>query len=460
VEDKNKLKEKVFKINYVKLSEMVKFLNKLKSPQGKIIANNINNSIIVYDTVGNLIKIENMIKSVDVPDARNNVETRVFTLKYAQAQELLNILNNVKSPNGKLSANSSANIIVAIDTRKSIEKMSELIQKLDIPSFESRQHTFIYNVKYGEASDILNILQSDAFAGSVAKDLKITSDARTNSLILTGSKESINKTLHYIEQLDVRTKQVTIVAKIIEVTLDNDHAKGVNLNMLLPYGTKEKTVAEENRIGFNTFDSLGDYTSSIKFGTLEKEQVEAFYQSLATSSDAKVISNPTITTLDNQEAKILIGEKIPYEETTTSDGNTSSTINFKDVGITLTVKPKISPDRYITLKIHPEISQQNGTTTKGEPIIGTTEADTNVIIKDGETLVIGGLIKNNRVKTVVRMPLLSKIPLLGRAFRSVRYTLKRIETIVLITPHIIENYDKNRAVYLSQYKNIKRPEEE
>jgi type II secretory pathway component GspD/PulD (secretin) len=158
--------------------------------------------------------------------------------------------------------------------------------------------------------------------------------------------------------------------------------------------------------------------------------------------------------LNNQEARILIKEKIPFEETTTTEKNTSSSVSFKDVSITLTVTPKISPDNYVTLKVRPEISQQNSLTTKGEPIIGTTEADTNVIIKNGETLVIGGLIKNNNVRTVSSIPVLGDIPFLRNAFRSVRVVSKKTETIVLITPHVIEDVIRNTTMHMEKYNVI------
>ncbi|PLX19358.1 MAG: hypothetical protein C0601_01975 [Candidatus Muiribacterium halophilum] len=460
IRSKNQIVEKSFKIQHIELDEMVGFLNKIKSTNGQIITNPINNSIIVADKLKYVKKIEESIKELDKKDVGADFDTRVIILKYAEAQNVINIISNYKSETGKINANTKANSIVIMDRKRNITQMEELVKIIDIPSFESRQMTYIYSVRYGEAQSILSILQSEAFAGSAAKDLKLSSDDRTNSIILTGSDESINRTLKYIEKLDIRTRQVTIMAKIIEVTLDKSDAEGVNLNMIIPHGVKDKTESEQNKIGLNTFENLGEYSATFEYGTLAKEQVQTFVQSLENNSNAKIVSNPTITTLDNQEAKILIGEKIPFEETTTAEGSTSSTINFKDVGITLTVKPKISPDNYVTLKIHPEISQQNGTTSKGEPIIGTTEADTNVLVKNGHTLVIGGLIKTNNVKTVNSAPLLCDIPVLKRLFRSVRNTEKRIETIVLITPYIIEDYRRNSTLYMNKYSAIKEKEVE
>ncbi|MFA5478487.1 MAG: secretin N-terminal domain-containing protein [Candidatus Muiribacteriota bacterium] len=454
LKSKDEIIEKVIKLNFANLDHTVDFLNKIKSTRGRIISNPLNNSIIIYDTVASVKKMEESMKDIDIKDEGSEIETKVIMLKYAEAQDVLSMIQNLKSDSGRIAANTRANSLIIVDKQSNIKGIENLISKLDIPSFEARQTTFIYNVRYGDAANIINILKSDAFAGSVAKDVKMVTDERTNSVVLTGTNETINKIIHYVEQLDVRTKQVTIMAKIIEVTLDDNNSNGVNWSMLAPTGASNKTMSEENRIDLTTFDSFGENRARMKFGTLAREQVEMVFERLISTSDAKVISNPTITTLNNQEARILIGEKIPFEETTTTEGNTSSSVSFKDVGITLTVTPKISPDNYVTLKVRPEISQQSGLTTKGEPIIGTTEADTNVIIKNGETLVIGGLIKNNNVRTVSSIPVLGDIPFLRNAFRSVRVVSKKTETIVLITPHVIEDVIRNTTMHMEKYNVI------
>ena len=460
IRSKFEIEEKVIRLKFLEAEKALEFLNKIKTAKGKIVTNNINNSLIVYDTAENVKKIEANVLEIDKKDASNAFMTKVIPLNYAEAAEIISVSNTLKSPEGTISANVKSNSIIVMDKRKNIETIEELVKKIDIPSFESRKTTFIYNVKYSSAGDILQILQSEAFSGSVAKDVKLTSDDRTNSIVMTGSKETINKILQYVGQLDIRTKQVTIEAKIIEVKLDDENTNGVNFDTLIPTGAKDKTLDEENKISISTIpnDSIGANSTSFKFGTLAKEQLSILYQNLTTKSNGKVVSSPTITTLDNQEAKILIGEKIPFEETNTSEGNTSSTINFKDVGITLTVTPKISPDNYVTLKVHPEISSSTKTTANGEPIIETTEADTNVIIKNGETLVIGGLIKNNKRVTVNRVPLLGRIGFLRRMFKYEKKTNERTETIVLITPNIIEDYNRNNNVYMKKYKSITRVE--
>ncbi|MCK9475166.1 MAG: hypothetical protein M0R46_04555 [Candidatus Muirbacterium halophilum] len=460
IRSKFEIEEKVIRLKFLEAEKALEFLNKIKTPKGKIITNNINNSLIVYDTAENVKKMQASILEIDRKDASNTFMTKVIPLNYAEAVDIISVSNTLKSPEGNISANIKSNSIIVMDKRKNIESIEELVKKIDIPSFESRKTTFIYNVKYSSAGDILTILQSEAFSGSVSKDVKLASDDRTNSIVMTGSKETINKILQYVGQLDIRTKQVTIEAKIIEVKLDDENTNGVNFATLLPTGAKDKTMDEENKLNISMIpnDSVGGNATSFKFGTLAKEQLAILYQNLTTKTNGKVVSSPTITTLDNQEAKILIGEKIPFEETTSSEGNTSSTINFKDVGITLTVTPKISPDNYVTLKVHPEISSSTKTTANGEPIIETTEADTNVIIKNGETLVIGGLIKNNKRTTVNRVPFLGRIGFLRKIFKYEKIANERTETIVLITPNIIEDYNRNNNVYMKKYKTITRTE--
>ncbi|MGM0607584.1 MAG: secretin N-terminal domain-containing protein [Candidatus Muiribacteriota bacterium] len=454
VESADKIVERVIKLEYADLDETVNFLNKLKSSQGKIISNPLTNSVMIYDKMEVVKQMEETISEIDVRDEGDEMETNVYILEYAEANNVLRLIQDLRSSTGRIAANETSNSLIVMDKRKNIFEIEALIQKLDIPSFESRQTTYIYNVKYGESDQILNILQSDAFGGSVAKDVKLTSDERTNSIVITGAQDTIDRILHYVEQLDIRTRQVTITAKIIEVNLDDNQSSGINWSMLAPTGAQTKTLEEENKISFKTFDSVGSDKAAFEFGTLARNQVEMLYEKMQNFSDVKVLSNPTITTLNNQEAHIFIGDEIPQETSSTADGSTTSGYTTVSTGIKLTVTPQISPDNYITLNVQPEIDEQSGLTPDGQPIISGTQANTNVIVKNGETLVIGGLIKNNKARTVTSIPILGDIPVIKNLFRSTRITNNRTETVVLITPHIIDDMLRNTASFMENFDEI------
>ncbi|HMU75286.1 MAG TPA: type II and III secretion system protein, partial [Elusimicrobiota bacterium] len=158
---------------------------------------------------------------------------------------------------------------------------------------------------------------------------------------------------------------------------------------------------------------------------------------LETENEAKTLTNPKIITTNNQNAKIQIGQKVPFLQTTVSPGGTAtqSTV-FADVGFIIDVTPTINEDNRIRLKVKPESSNVEGTTDAG-PTINTTTAETEVILRDGDTIVIGGLVSENMVKSVSKVPLLGDLPVLGVFFRSLSDTKKRQELLVFITARIV-----------------------
>ena len=165
-----------------------------------------------------------------------------------------------------------------------------------------------------------------------------------------------------------------------------------------------------------------------------------------TVGKTNILSNPRITVINNEEAKILVGSSEPYvtsETTTTASGptTTAESVNFIEVGVKLFVTPTIHGDGYVTMKIKPEVSSRTGsitTSTNNEiPVVETSEAETTVMVKDGVTIVIGGLIKEQDIRTVKKVPLLGDLPFLGFAFRNENKSIEKTEIVIFLTPRII-----------------------
>ena len=178
----------------------------------------------------------------------------------------------------------------------------------------------------------------------------------------------------------------------------------------------------------------------------EQDNLEGILKFLRTIGETRVLSSPRLTVVNNQEAKIHVGERQAYVTTTTTTGqsttSTAEAVTFVDIGIQLAVTPTINEDGFVTMKIKPEISSVTGsliTPSKNTiPIIDTSEAETTVMVKDGTTIVIAGLRKDENVNTNKRVPFLGDIPFLGRAFQNVNTSKTRTELLVLLTPKIIE----------------------
>ena len=181
------------------------------------------------------------------------------------------------------------------------------------------------------------------------------------------------------------------------------------------------------------------YVDAFKIGVLDSDDYQITLRALERSSDANLISSPSIVTLDNTEAKILIGSSEPYEVFHFDERGiiNGKEIKFIEVGIKLTVVPKISENGFITMSIHPEVSSARKGTVSDALAIDTTEANTSMTVKDGNTLVMGGLIKDDREEHIAKIPLLGDIPLIKYLFRNTYYTNVKKEIIIFITPKII-----------------------
>ncbi|HSG27450.1 MAG TPA: type II and III secretion system protein, partial [Candidatus Krumholzibacterium sp.] len=178
-------------------------------------------------------------------------------------------------------------------------------------------------------------------------------------------------------------------------------------------------------------------SGTVKFGTVRSwGELTAMLQMLEKTNKANIISNPRITTMDNREASILVGKEIPL---IVADEAGNPVTELTKIGIMLRVIPHVNADRTITLDLHPEVSElQSESTAQGGVIITTAEADTRVIVADGETAVIGGLIKKADTELVRGIPILKDIPFLGRLFSSKASTNKKTELVIFVTPTIVE----------------------
>lgn len=359
-------------------------------------------------------------------------EVKIIQLKYAKAADLVNALNQMKSNIGKVVVNESSNAVVLVDTEENLKEMQEFIDKTDLP-IETR----VFDLSYAQADKVGGKLEEVVTKG--LGSVKI--DERTNKIFVTDYVDKFEKISGIIKAYDEKAPQVLIDAQIIQLTPSDLFEMGVNFDYWvrkyfdmkanLPLGT-------DNRLFIGTPNvnptKPGDY--------------KAIIDVLRTIGDTKVLSSPRIMVLNNQEAKIHVGTRDAYitsnvSQSGTGTAVTSQSVNFVDTGIQLFVTPTISRDGFVTMKLKPEISDSTRTNIISEgqitqvPIVTTSEAETTVTVKDGVTLIIGGLAKEKRDKTVKKIPVLGDIPFLGYLFRSVSDEVTKIDLVILLTPHIV-----------------------
>jgi type IV pilus assembly protein PilQ len=259
-------------------------------------------------------------------------------------------------------------------------------------------------------------------------------DQRTNSLILTDIPEKLPIARTLITSLDTRTPQVEIEAKMVDV----DISKSQDLGIDWTFEVTEDGSGDLNRSQTaRSANPIANAAGELRVGAIRTDwTVDAVVQALVDDRNANIISNPRITTVNNREASILVGQEIPL---VVQDEAFNTVIQLKQIGIKLSVRPHINSDRQIELDIHPEVSDlASQATVQGGIIINTSEADTRVLVSDGETAVIGGLIRENEATAERGIPLLKDVPALGWLFKSTNTVNQKRELLIFITPRIVE----------------------
>ena len=287
-------------------------------------------------------------------------------------------------------------------------------------------------------------LAQEVVADNLSDQGKIRLNLATNQLIITditSKLDSINQTL---ADIDEAPQQVRIETRLIDVSHNDLNNLGVvwttsGLNVKVPEALYQggKTVlnrADYSNAGTSSTLSSGQFT----LGFAQRgASITATIDALIRETKAKVIANPSITTLNNVEARITIGTKYPIREQTQTSTGTLETTRFVDVGTTLKVIPKINGDGTIQLTVHPEVSSVASTVDAG-PVITTREADTTVIVNDGETLIIAGLLQTEDNLNKSRIPILGSIPFIGKLFSSQDKDKNQKELVIFMTPRIID----------------------
>lgn len=310
------------------------------------------------------------------------------------------------------------------------------------------QQTRVFFLSYATAVDMKT--QVDAVIAAEGRNGKCSADTVNNALIITDTPVGLESTARFIRSLDRVPKQVQIEVKLIEVTLDDSFDLGVNWGYQSGPDSKGRYVGDPSglplspSVGGSGVD-LGAKTiyGGLRLGKITSDSIlDLAISAAAKKGKAKVLSNPKVSTLNNKEASIEITSEQPYAITdvVTTGGVATASTKFDKVitGIKLRVTPTINADGRITMQISPDISQPTAFTGIAVPGKDTRKADTNVIVNNGETIVIGGLIYDSQADYVYKVPVLGDIPLLGALFRRKSVSRKRLELLIFVTPKIIE----------------------
>lgn len=429
---------------------------------------------------------------------------QVIPVLYMQSSELVRILTPFLSTNALIVDVPRSNHMIVVDTDANVQRLLHLVGVFDSEmTRKASPQVFVYPVQNSKAKDIAALLQQ-IFLGAKAQPrpsapktptaaaapqpqvsmgaagvdalvsdmTRIFPDEVTNSIIILSTPEDYTLIAETIKKIDIVSRQVMIEGLLVRVDLTDNLSFGlswslntdVNITNIKPFKNDVNlSGAVINLPGGSLDNSAGNAFTFV--GTDPTGNVRARLTAALKDSRAKILASPHIIVSDNREARIQVGSQVPIATSTTttplSSGtstttNTStSTIQYKDIGIILKVKPQVNDSGLVSLEIAQEVSSLgDAVKIAGQDFqaINKTEATTNLVAQDGETIIIGGLIREDTTKSKDGIPLLSKIPLLGSLFSNTTDNSTRTELIILLTPHVVKN-QRDALNMTSEYIN-------
>lgn len=467
----------VIPIRYVSATEMQNYINPLISKGATIITNERINSLIITETASNINRILEIIDILDVMVYGDKMQIEIITLKYADEEELSEKLQLIFNAGktaiiGKITIipDKRLNSLIIVTLASNIDIIKELIERLDSEGMESGDNTRVFFLQNSEAKTMSSILKDlfnkkgdGAASSEVYGEVHIVTDERTNALIITTVPQNLAAIKRLIDMLDVRTAQVLIEVLIAEITLSKDTKMGLEWTAV---ETSSFSNSKLSATASQQWNLAGFISGGLNYSVVKNDAAfTALVQVLASDQKVNILSSPRILASNNQEAIIKIGEEVPvlkeihYQEDEQGIRVPIPTYEYKSVTMDLIVTPRINTQKDVALSIKQSLKKIIGYVPElnNAPIIGTREAQTSVIVKDGQTIVIGGLMREDDSKTQTKIPFLGDIPVLGWLFKKQGISKEKTELMIFITPYVVTNSEEAEGLTKKQEAEIKLP---
>jgi general secretion pathway protein D len=473
--ESEELVTRVITVTNAPSEEMVKVLRPLIPQYGHIAALSEPNVLIISDHASNINRLVEIINRVDIADS---LEVAIINLKEAWVEDMVKLLEELapdqigksaKGPNRiSIVASERTNSLVIKGERYTLARVKALVDQLDVPA--NRSGTIkVIQLSHSDATKMAEILSNLISSKSKSSEdsmveVSIQADEAINALVIRADPSNMIDLIGIIESLDVRRMQVLIEAAIVEVTSDfsqqlgselavGDASTGTTpLGLTAPSGTLAQIlqglaapsglISPPSSFGESPLIAGGKVsTTGTSFAFIVK--------ALAANSDVNLLSTPSITTMDNEEAKIVVGQNVPFRTGSTVTGsqgttNPFTTIQREDVGLTLEVTPHINSDSLVRLLIHQEVSEVDassltviGSEAAADLITNKRTIDTTILVENGEVIILGGLIRDKETQAESRVPLLGSIPGLGALFRSRTKNIEKQNLLVFLRPTVL-----------------------
>ncbi len=459
------------------------------------IADKRSNSLLMLTSPDNFPRIRSLIDRLDTgtTDARPEL-TRFFSLKYADESETVKEIEDILGFSRKDSIK-SASETVAIETTRLVpikrtrsimvttrsedmmSRISQLLEYLDCPPAKDASEVRVVKVVNAEAKVLAETLsrlvqQRNQAAGSTStnksESISFVAEEHTNSVIMTGPPQLFSHYEAILKSLDVMRHQILVEVLIAEVSGNLTHNLGIEWNVFDFNSSKWRAFGGTNydlkgnplaNSGFQV-GVLNEPVDPTKLATgdlTELTKIKAMVKAYQNNSNFKILSAPQILATDNEEANLSVGEVVALPQGFTQDRDTGrfdlTNFKYEDVGIVLKLTPRVNSNELVTLKVNQEIKkrQEENLYEFNVPVLTKRQMDTTISVPNHKTIVIGGLMREDKTKVVERVPLLSNIPFIGEAFKNRRTITQKTNLLVFLTPHILSTpeelveFDQNRT---------------
>ncbi|MGA2955962.1 MAG: type II secretion system secretin GspD [Thermodesulfobacteriota bacterium] len=507
-------------LEYASSDEVRNLFSSSISKDGMIVSYKPTNHLVITDRASNINRLLKIIEQIDVRVVEEKIS--VFSLEFASAKMLADKLNQLTAPDQRQQAagkppGSSAiqrmvriipdertNALVVLASEQDTQEIRKLISQLDKEAPKGKSQLHVIYLEHARAEELAKVLNSIVTGkariaqrtatgqvaqpgGVVVEEASITADKATNSVVITSSPQEFKEMEEVVQKLDMARSQVLVEALIAEVTVNRAQQIGVDWRLMdqpvqgstrgfggtdfgLISGVQSGTLLSS---AGNTGLLLGLANGFITVGGVQVPNLGALVQAFQSDTDAKVLSTPQLLTMDNEKAKIIVADNVPVLKTdlssalattgTTTTGTAiARTYDYKDIGIQLEITPHISKGSMVNLEISAEVSDilSSDPSNPGYVITRKRQATTTVVVQDGQMIVIGGLIQDNRSAQTKKVPCVGNLPGMGWLFRNFSGTLTKTNLMIFITPRIIrtaEDMEKATAQQKSKSEeNLKK----
>ena len=488
----DKVITQILPLAFADANEIKKLFTPLVSKSSVILSYPPTNTLIITDVQSNIKRLLRIIKTIDVTGIGQEIS--LIPLEDAEAADIEKILKTIFADPAKpkkgmndqrirIISDERTNTIITVGSENETERVRALVMMLDQKIPRSKEKVHVCYLEFAKAENIAKILIDLQSGGTGTPEkgklprfagdhIKITSDPETNSLIVYCQKDDYIAISEIIEKLDIPRTMVYIESLIMEVDAGKQLEIGTDWQAIgkTSIDSKEAAIGGGFQGGDESSGNLGDFTTDgvlplgASMGVFTEEitiagvtfrNLQAVINYFREDKETSIISTPQLLTMDNEEAKIVVGKNVPYQTTTsTSDNDTFNSFEYRDVGTTLIITPQISQGNMIRLTISHEISSLESGELAARPTTLKRTIDTTVLIKDKSTVVIGGLIDNQVSVSEWKIPFLGDIPLLGWLFKSEGKSTEKTNLYIFLTPVVVKSTQDAEKLYKEKADHI------